>query len=152
MSHKDDLEIEDLELLKKIRAMKTQVKMIRMDNAAKNRLLQKSNEQEKSDIDFQYTAAGTLQQNGCIEQKFAALHGKVRSTLNLERITPGICCKLWAEYAAHVTDIENLNVNKSYEMSLFKKLYGKAPRFTSNIRVFGKMGIVFIYDKKIKAR
>ena len=37
-------------------------------------------------------------------------------------------------------------------MSLFKKIYGKAPRFTSNIRVFGKMGIVCIYDKQINAK
>ena len=73
-------------------------------------------------------------------------------TLNLVRIPQGLRRELWAKCAAHVTDIKNFIVNKENKMSLFQKFYGKAPRFTSNIRVFGKMGIVRIYNKQIKAK
>ena len=62
--------------------------------------------------------------------------------MNLARITQGLRCKLWAECAAYVTDIKNVIVNKENKMSFFEKFYGKALHFTSNIRVFGEMGIV----------
>ena len=97
--------------------MKIKVKMIRMDNGGKNKFLQKSLKQEEFDIDFQYTEAGTPQQNGRVEQKFATLYEKVRSILNLARITQGLCHKLWAKCAAHIMDIRNVIVNKANEMS-----------------------------------
>ena len=76
----------------------------------------------------------------------------MRSTLNLTKITPGLCCKLWAECAVHVTDIENIIVYKINKMSLLKKFYGKAPHFTLNIVFFGETGIVQIYNKQIKTK
>ena len=44
---KDDLEEEGLKLFKKIRAMNIQVKMLLMDNAGDNKLLQKALEAEE---------------------------------------------------------------------------------------------------------
>ena len=104
-----------------IRAMKIQVKMIRMDNTGENKLIQKSLEQEEFNVNFQYTAASMPQQNGHVEQKFATLYSKVRSSLNLARITKGLCCKLWAKCAAHVTSMENVIVKKANDSSLFEK-------------------------------
>ena len=60
------------------------------DNTGKKRLLQKDLEQEEFNIDFQFMVAGTPQQNSQVKQKFATLYGKVRSALNLARITQGI--------------------------------------------------------------
>ena len=51
-----------------------------------------------------------------------------------------------------MTNIENIIVDKSNELSAYEKFYGKTPRFTNNIRIFGEMGIVCIYEKKIKAK
>ena len=150
MSHKGNLKVKGLELFKKICATNIQVTMIRMDNTGENKLRQNTLEKEEFDIDSQYTAAGTPQQNDYVEQKIATLYGKVRSTLNLARITQGLRCKLWAERATHIMDIKSVIMNKSNEMISFEKIYGKAPRFTSNIRVFGKMGLVCIFGKKIK--
>ena len=42
MSHKDNLEVKGLEFFKKMRAMKIQVKMIRMYNTGEKKILQKS--------------------------------------------------------------------------------------------------------------
>ena len=113
-----------------------------MDNAGENKLLQKALEKEKINVDFQYTATGTPQQNGCVEQKITTLYGKVCWALNLERITKGLQHKLWAKCAAHVTDMENVIVRKPNDSSLFEKFCGKAPRFVYNIRTFCNMGIV----------
>ena len=88
-------------------------------------LPKKALEQEESNIHSQYTEAGTPQQNSCFEQKFATLYGKVRSTLNSTRITQGLCCKLWAECAAHVTNMENVIVRKANESSLYENSMGK---------------------------
>ena len=70
--------------------MNIQVKMLWMDNVGENKLLQKSLEAEEFNIDFQYTAARTPQQNARVEQKFATLYGKFRSVLNLTIISKGL--------------------------------------------------------------
>ena len=149
---KNELEDEGLNFFKKLRATSIQVKTLRLDNAGENKKLQRALEEEEFNIDFQYTAAGTPQQNGRVERKFATLYGKVRSTLNSARITKGLRCKLWAECASHVTDIENIIVKKADEKSAFEKFYGTTPRYAKDIRVFGEMGIVRNYEKKIKAK
>ena len=70
----------------------------------------------------------------------------------MTRITKGLRCKLWVKCAAHVTDMENVIVRKTNYSSLFEKFYGKVPHFTSNIRIFGKMVIVCVYDNQIKSK
>ena len=81
---KDDLEDEGLALFEKIRAMRIQVKMLQSDNTGE--VL----ENEEFNINFQYTAAGTPQQNGKVEQQFATIYGKVCLTLNLARMSKGL--------------------------------------------------------------
>ena len=57
---------------------------------------------------------------------------------------------MWAKCVAHVTDMENVIVRKINHSSSFEKFYGKAPHFTS--RIFGKMGIIQMYENQIKAK
>ena len=47
--------------------MGIQVKMLCSDNSGEEKMLQKSFEKEEFNINFQYTAAGTPQQNGKVE-------------------------------------------------------------------------------------
>ena len=87
---KDNLKEEGLNLFKKILAMNIQVRMLRMDNAKQNKLIKKILEAEEFNINFQYTTAGTPQQNGRVERKFATLYGNVCSTLYSARISKGL--------------------------------------------------------------
>ena len=103
-------------------------------------------------INFQYTAVGTLQQNGKVEQKIATLYSKVFSIFNLARMNKGLWHCLWAKCASHVTNMENIIVWKANDKSAYEKFYYKPPRLLSNIRFFGKIGIVRVYNKKIKAK
>ena len=106
----------------------------------------------KFNIDFQYTAAGIPQQNSKVEQKFATLYGKVCSALNLARMSKGLQRQLWAECASHVTDMENIIVQKANKKSSYKKLDNKPTHFMLNIRFFGKIGIVRVYNKTTKTK
>ena len=44
-----------------------------------------------------------------------------------------LCCKVWAKCATHVTNMENVIVQKARKAGEFEKFYGKTPLFTSNI-------------------
>ena len=61
-----------------------------MDHAGENKSLQKALEDEEFNIDFQYTAVGTPQQNSRVERKFATLYSKVCSILNLAKMNKGL--------------------------------------------------------------
>ena len=69
VKQKDNLEGKGLALFKKIRHMGIQLKLLQSDNAEENKSLKKALESEEFNIDFQYSAAGTPQQNSRVEQK-----------------------------------------------------------------------------------
>jgi hypothetical protein len=58
------------------------VKYIRCDNAGENEATNTACAKEGLEIQFEYTALGTPQQNGRVERKFATLHGRVQSMMN----------------------------------------------------------------------
>ena len=68
VQNKSDLESKGLKLFKKLRTMAIQVMILRMDNTGENKLLQKTLEQQEFNVNFQYTAASTPQQNGHVER------------------------------------------------------------------------------------
>jgi transposase InsO family protein len=45
-------------------------------------------------IEFEFTAPNTPQQNGKIERKFATVYGKMRAMLNCVKLTPHLREKL----------------------------------------------------------
>ena len=103
--------------------MGIQPKIIRCDNAGENNVLEAALRKEEFNIEFQYTASGTPQQNGVVERGLATLYGKLRSTLNSGGISRGLRKLLWAECAGTVTDTDNLLVNNSDDESPHEKFY-----------------------------
>ena len=55
---------------------------IRYNNAGENKKLEENVVDEIMKITFEYTAAGTPQQNGVAERYFATLYDRVRAMLN----------------------------------------------------------------------
>jgi hypothetical protein len=84
-------------------------------------------------IQFEYTAPGTLQQNGKVEQKFTTLYARERAMLNHTRLTETLRKGLWAEAAATATLIENVLVTKNQVMVLHLMFYGKEPKYIQNL-------------------
>ena len=79
LKEKSDLGTEVMKFIKDLKEKHSvQVKRIRCDNAGKNRSLETMCKQEGLGIQFEYTAPGTPQQNGCLERKFATLYGQLR--------------------------------------------------------------------------
>ena len=59
-----------------------QVKIIRCDNAGENKALETESDKNDLGIIFEYTAAGTPQQNGVVERAFVAVMGLARAMMN----------------------------------------------------------------------
>ncbi len=66
-----------------------------------------ASKQEGLGIKFEYTAPGTPQQNGQVEQKFATACGKVQAMLNDAKLTAVLHKELWTKASNTATMLEN---------------------------------------------
>ena len=73
------------------------------DNAGENKKLEENVIEKNMKIIFEYTAAGTPQQNRVAERAFATLYGRVRAMLNRAGLEGMTREKLWAECAMTAT-------------------------------------------------
>jgi hypothetical protein len=106
--------------------------------------LQKEAEKETElNIEFEFTAPYTPQQNGKIERKFSTLWGKVRSMLNAAKLPWSLRTKLWAQCANLATDLENIITIQGYSTTPYEQLYGiKHPDWVNNLHAFGEIAVV----------
>ena len=58
-----------------------------MDNAGENKMLARHCDENEMSIKFEYTAPGTLQQNGVVERAFVTLIGRGRAMMNYAGFT-----------------------------------------------------------------
>ena len=79
---------------------------IRCDNAGENIALQRECEKAGLGIQFEFTAPGTPQQNGRVEQKFATLWGRVRAMLEGVQLSKAQHRVMWSEAANTATNFE----------------------------------------------
>ena len=125
------------------------VKLMQCDNAGENVKFQKKVEEQGLGLRFEFTAPYVPQQNGTVEQSFATSFGRVRAILNQAGIKNELRYDLWTECANVETDICNTSVSEANEKSAYKKtVFKKNPRYTNNLRIFGKVGILFNTYKK----
>ena len=88
MTEKSDLTKKMIGLIKDLKTKyNLQVQRLRCDNTGENQAFKKACNQEGLGIDFEYTAPGTPQQNGCVERKFATLFNRVQAMLNGGKFT-----------------------------------------------------------------
>lgn len=129
--------------LLQMKASGTKVKAIRCDNAGENRKLEDECKKlpDLAHIKFEYTPRDSPQYNGKCERKIAVLTGRVRSVLTAARLPQKLRERLWAEAASHVTDVENLLMSKTYNLSAYKACNIDTPK-AEMLRQFGEMGII----------
>ena len=87
-------------------------------------------------VDFEYTAPGMSQQNGCVECKFATLFNWLQALLSGEKFNIFLCNSLWAEAANTSMLLENILLTPSRSLSPFQQFLGK-----------GKRSILFLMQK-----
>ncbi len=66
--------------------MNKAVRYIRCDNAGENYSLKKEIDHEGMNIQFEFTARQTTQQNGKVEGAFATLYGRMRAMMTAAKI------------------------------------------------------------------
>jgi hypothetical protein len=101
------------------------IKYIRCDDAGEKTKLEEACLKEGLRILFEYTAPGTPQRNGRVEQKFTTLYGQVRATMDHAGLSKKLCKGLWAECAHTATMIENMIVTPTKPVSSNSQFFEK---------------------------
>jgi hypothetical protein len=142
LKKKSELSKHMIGLLRKLKKEGFDVKYLRCDNAGENLAFQKDLEQcNDLDIEFEYTAPGTPQQNGKVERKFATLYGRARSMLNGAKVIKTLRNRLWAECAKTATDLENVSVSPRDKLNALNRFYKTKddPKWVRYLRTFGEI-------------
>jgi hypothetical protein len=97
---------------------------------------------ETLNINLEFTAPNTPQQNGKVERKFQTLYGKVRSMLNWARLPITMRRRLWAQCAKTATLLKNIILKHHSEITSYELLHGKASPHIDFLRKFGEVAMV----------
>lgn len=139
-------------LLKTLQSNGKQVKYIRCDNAGENIALKNRIDDDGLNIEFEFTARETPQQNGKVERAFATLYGRMRAMMLNAKWSQDMKQKHWIEAASTATKLDNMMNEKGSECP-YQKFYGKNPLYENHLRTFGEKGIVTLHPgKTIKAK
>ena len=122
-----------------------QVKFIQCDNSGENNKLEELCRKDGLGITFEYTAPGTPQQNGRVEQKFATLYGIVRAMKIASGLPKHLCDGFWAEAANTAKLLDNIMLTNNRNSSPFQQFFGKGMKSIVPIlaRKFGEMVVVY---------
>jgi len=152
---KDELPASVMPFLQGLRASDTKkvqyifVRFIRCDNAGENLLLEKECKKQGLGIAFEYSSAGTPQQNGVVERAFATLWGRVRAMMNHAHFPRTKRDALWCECAATATKLDNILCDTTTSLYPHKCFYGDEPKYARNLRIFGEIGVVADHATKM---
>ena len=82
-------------------------------------------ESGKNDLEiiFEYTAAGTPQQNGVVERAFVTFMGHARAMMNHAGFTMAKRQQLWCEAAQHATLLDNILVQDGSKSLPFTQFF-----------------------------
>ena len=125
---------------------KIQVKIIRCDNAGENKVLEGESDKNELGIIFEYTAPGTLQQNGVVERALVTVMGRPRAMINHAGFTMAKRQQLWYEA---VTMLDNILVQESAKSPPFTQFFGVDAKYAKHLRGFGEMCVVADTDNKV---
>ena len=100
-------------------------------------------------IKFEYTAPGTLQQNGVVERVFVTLIGRGRATMNHAGFTVKKRQEMWCEAAQTAMMLDNVLVQEKGGKPPHTKFYGEDPKYAKYLRTFGEIGMTAISSNKV---
>jgi len=140
-----------LEQIAKWKANNLVVKYIRCDNAGENKTLQKRSESKdwKMNLQFEYTARNTPQQNHLAELGFAVLANRGRAMMSAANVPKAMRYQIFPKAFETATLMDGLMVVEIEGVSKtrFEHFAGKLPKFASHLRTWGEAGTVTIKKK-----
>ena len=135
LKEKSNLASEMLGLIKNLKnKYNMQVQYQLCNNASENVAFEESCKQERLDVDFEYTAPGMPQQNGCVQQIFVTLFIRVCAILNSGKFISNLQNSLWADAMNTAMLLKNNLLILSRNLSPFQQVCGKGKRSTLSYR------------------
>ena len=128
---------------------KIQVKIIRCDNAGETKVLERESDKNELGIIFEYTAPGTLQQNGVVERAFVTAMGGARAMMHHAGLIMAKRQQFWCEAAQMATKLDNILVQDSVKSPPFTQCFGVDAKYAKHLRGFGEMCVVTDTDNKV---
>lgn len=136
-----------IEILRIIQQDGNTVRFIRCDNAGENKIIKDELvKQEIKNIEMEFTAPRTPEQNALVERPFSFLWNRVREMLNGAGFDEKMRKSIWAECANMSMQLDNSHVRKK-GISNYESYHGKPPKIWKEYRCFGEMAVVKTCDK-----
>ena len=124
------------------------VKFVRLDNAGENRLLKTRSESNewKMNLQFEFTARDTPQQNSLAEVGFAVIANRGRALMHGANIPLSKQFVVFHEAFKMATVLDGLMIVKvdGEEKTRYEHWCGKIPGFVKHLKVWGEAGTVKI--------
>jgi hypothetical protein len=143
---KDGMVEPTCELIKKLKNMEIEIKILRMDNAGENKLLQQRCESKdwQFAINYEYTGRDTPHHNHMAELGFATLGNKGRALMVRANIPMSKIYLLFREAFKTATYLDSLVVTTIGEKKATRHehFYGKNPKRMKFLRTWGEAGTV----------
>jgi hypothetical protein len=121
------------ELIKKLKDIKIEINIIRMENSGENKLLQQICESKdwQFTMKYEYTGRGTAQHNHLAELGFSTLGNKVRALMVRANIPLNKRYLLFREAFKTTTDLDSLVVTTvvTKKATRHEHLYGTNPKW-----------------------
>uniref|UniRef100_A0A7S2KWV0 Integrase catalytic domain-containing protein n=1 Tax=Leptocylindrus danicus TaxID=163516 RepID=A0A7S2KWV0_9STRA len=145
---KSDMVKPTCEKLHKLKEKGNPVKIIRLDSAGENKLLMKQADSKdwKLNIEFEFTARGTPQQNSLAEVLFKTIMNKGRALMNAANLLEKMRYKLFMDAIKTATLLNGMMVVEleGEVKTRFEHYLGKLPNSTKYLRTWGEAGTVKI--------
>jgi hypothetical protein len=122
------------------------VKFLHCDNAGEN-TKGLSDLCLKSNIQIEFMAPYTPQQNGIVERKFVTIHDRACAAMMAAQLSTEAQGFLWAEAISTFTRLSNSVAFSNGEMCPDYKFYGQQPVIFQHLIQFGQVGLVKIGKK-----
>jgi hypothetical protein len=131
--------------------MEIEIKILRMDNAGENKLLQQrcKSKDWKFEIKYEYTGRDTPQHNHMAQLGFASLVNKGRALMVRANIPMNKRYLLFREAFKTVTYLDSLVVTtvETKKATRHEHFYGKNPKWMKFLRTWGEAGTVKVKTK-----
>ena len=119
-----------------------EIKRTRLDNSGENRSLQMECDKQNLGVIFEFTAAGTPQQNPVVEKKVPTLVGRARAMLIQAGINSREKGEFWCEVISTATNLDNIMVKQDRTKPPYILFYNKGATFMKHLRSFGEMAVL----------
>ena len=142
VERKSDFVPTEISRLRELIYMKFKPKYLRIDNSGenlklKNYLVNNIDFHSIRNVNIEFTAPHTPQQNGVVEISFAFLYDKVRAMLNRAGFPLHLRELFWAECCNMATQLDNILVKRNH--CSYELLFKKKPKVWNELHGFGEI-------------